>query len=268
MPALRKNITALHFPPFSDGIPKQHVVQGEYSLQFADTSAELAAIQRLRYRVFNVELAEGLDSSHKSEMDIDEFDSVCHHLFVRHTKSNQIIGTYRMQTRSMAAVNLGFYSETEFDLSDFPEADLDQSIEIGRACIAADHRSLSVLYLLWKGLGMYASHNEMRYLFGCCSLTSQDGRDGANLYAFLEQKGHLHPTLNSVPLPDNRCCDEDADPQARVRPPRLMRAYLSLGAKICGRPAIDREFKTIDFLALFDFEVLRSSDLAFYRFLS
>ena len=35
-------------------------------------------------------------------------------------------------------------------------------------------------------------------------------------------------------------------------PPKLLRAYLSVGAKICGPPAIDREFKTIDFLTILD----------------
>ena len=34
--------------------------------------------------------------------------------------------------------------------------------------------------------------------------------------------------------------------------PKLLRAYLSLGARICGAPAIDREFGTIDFLAVLD----------------
>jgi putative hemolysin len=29
-------------------------------------------------------------------------------------------------------------------------------------------------------------------------------------------------------------------------------AYLAVGAQICGPPAIDREFKTIDFLTLLD----------------
>jgi putative hemolysin len=32
----------------------------------------------------------------------------------------------------------------------------------------------------------------------------------------------------------------------------LLAAYLALGAGICGPPAIDREFKTIDFLTLVD----------------
>jgi putative hemolysin len=32
--------------------------------------------------------------------------------------------------------------------------------------------------------------------------------------------------------------------------PKLLRAYLAVGAKICGPPALDTEFKTIDFLTL------------------
>ena len=35
-----------------------------------------------------------------------------------------------------------------------------------------------------------------------------------------------------------------------------MRAYLAIGAKICSAPAIDREFKTIDFLTLLDLQAI------------
>jgi putative hemolysin len=38
--------------------------------------------------------------------------------------------------------------------------------------------------------------------------------------------------------------------------PKLLRTYLSLGAKICGPPALDRDFQTIDFLTLLDLETL------------
>jgi putative hemolysin len=39
-------------------------------------------------------------------------------------------------------------------------------------------------------------------------------------------------------------------------PPRLLRAYLAIGARICGAPALDREFGTIDFLTLLDLNAL------------
>lgn len=38
--------------------------------------------------------------------------------------------------------------------------------------------------------------------------------------------------------------------------PKLLRAYLAIGAKICGPPALDRGFKTIDFLTLLDLQAL------------
>jgi putative hemolysin len=39
-------------------------------------------------------------------------------------------------------------------------------------------------------------------------------------------------------------------PPAHV--PALFQSYLELGAKVCGPPAIDRRFRTIDFLVRLD----------------
>ena len=46
-----------------------------------------------------------------------------------------------------------------------------------------------------------------------------------------------------------------------VAVPKLLRAYLALGAKVCGPPAIDREFRTIDALTWLDLASLRLSAL-------
>jgi len=37
---------------------------------------------------------------------------------------------------------------------------------------------------------------------------------------------------------------------------------MTVGAKICGPPALDRQFKTIDFLTLLDIEALSASTRA------
>jgi putative hemolysin len=47
--------------------------------------------------------------------------------------------------------------------------------------------------------------------------------------------------------------------------PKLLRGYLGLGAKICGPPAIDTQFKTIDFLTMLDLDAV--SPVARQRFL-
>jgi putative hemolysin len=44
-----------------------------------------------------------------------------------------------------------------------------------------------------------------------------------------------------------------------------MLSYLTLGARICGPPALDQQFKTIDFLTLLDLKTM--SPLARQRFL-
>ncbi|HAY37403.1 MAG TPA: hypothetical protein DCY57_10620 [Bacteroidetes bacterium] len=74
----------------------------------------------------------------------------------------------------------------------------------------------------------------------------------------------MHPDFEISPLESHICC-QNLDSDAISKPPRLMRAYLSLGALICSPPAIDRKFKTIDFLTVFDTRTLKRIDLAFYR---
>ena len=46
--------------------------------------------------------------------------------------------------------------------------------------------------------------------------------------------------------------------EEKVELPQLFRIYLRYGAKVCGPPAIDRFFKTIDYLVVLDTAVLDS----------
>jgi putative hemolysin len=239
------------YPVFTHAIPQTEISEGRYNARFARTREELDALLKLRFEVFNLELGEGLESSFLTSRDLDEFDNVCHHLIVEDIDTGRIVGTYRMQTGEMAAAARGFYSATEFDLSLLPPGVLDDSVELGRACVAGDHRNTHVLFLLWKGLAAYVAHNQKRYLFGCCSLTSQDEGEGLRVMEMLEQQGHCHPSFSVAPLPGLEC--KAASPDSRVAEiPKLFRIYMHYGAKVCGRPAIDRQFKTIDFVVLFD----------------
>jgi putative hemolysin len=220
-----------------------------YTLQLARTPAQVRAAQALRFEVFNLELDEGLVQSYDTGLDADPFDDVCDHLVVHDQRSGAVVGTYRLQTGRRARQALGYYSEREFDLSPF-EAQRDQTVELGRACIHRQHRNFAVLNLLWKGVGAYAAEHGARYLVGCSSLTSQDPAEGAA--AFQQLQPHLAPLAwRTRPLPSFVCpMDTVANPPPRI--PRLLSAYLALGAAICGEPAIDREFRTIDFLTWVD----------------
>jgi putative hemolysin len=238
-----------------ESIPPVEIVEGHYAVRFARTPEEIDAALRLRFEVFNLELGEGLDSSLETGRDVDEFDPICHHLIVLDRNDNKVVGTYRCQTGEMAAAK-GFYSAGEFNLSHIPSNVLLNAVELGRACVSRSHRNTQVLFLLWKGLAAYVAYSRKRYLFGCCSLTSQDESEGRRVFEMLKASGHLHPSLRVLPRPGFECdaSSLSIDEATEVNIPKLFRIYLRFGARVCGPPAIDRLFKTIDFLVLFDIE--------------
>jgi putative hemolysin len=223
----------------------------------------LHAAQRLRFEVFNLELGEGLAASHALGRDEDAYDNYCDHLLVEHGDSGEVVGTYRLQTGQLAAAHLGYYSEQEFDFAPFEPLRCEM-VELGRACVHRDHRHLGVLGLLWRGIMIYAHERHARYLIGCSSLTSQDPAIGATTHANFSERGFLaDPQFCTVPTPAFACSLELVAATCPP-PPKLLRTYLSLGAKICGPPAIDREFGTIDFLTLLDLHTLTGTAKAHF----
>src|SRR6266853_1663442 len=225
-----------------------------YAARLARNASEVRAAQALRFAVFNLELNEGLAESLATGLDADPFDQACDHLLVEPVPTGNVVGTYRLQTGPTATRNRGYYSEQEFDFSPF-ESIRTELIELGRACVHQEHRNLVVLGLLWKGIADYAREHGGRYLCGCSSITSQDPAVGASAYADLCRK-HLAPAQwRTRSLPDFDCpLNQLTEDPPKI--PKLLRAYLSIGAKICGPPALDRHFKTIDFLTLLDLHAL------------
>ncbi len=228
-----------------------------YAIRLAQNARDIGAAQILRFQVFNLELHEGLAQSYATGRDEDPFDAVCQHLVVEHLPSASIVGTYRLQTGPNAAAHLGYYCAQEFALAVF-EPLRAELVELGRACVHPQHRNLVVLGLLWKGIAEYARQHGARYLFGCSSLTSQTPAVGASAYADLCRQ-HLAPLPWRVnPLPSCACPLHELATEP-VKIPKLLRAYLSLGATICGPPALDQAFKTIDFLTLLDLQALTAA---------
>ncbi|MBO6524403.1 MAG: GNAT family N-acetyltransferase [Balneolaceae bacterium] len=230
----------------------------KYSVRIAQTREKIEEALRLRFDVFNIELGEGLDSSFKNKMDEDEYDAQCHHLIVVENASDRVIGTYRMQDNAMADSGNGFYTQSEFDVSKFPDQVVENVVELGRACIHLDHRSGRVLYLLWRGLAKYLMLSQKRYLFGCCSITSQNPAEGEAVYQYLQDQDYLS-TDYSIPVQDAFECLKFAknyNYDEEVKLPQLFRLYMDIGVKVCSKPALDSTFKTIDYLILLDIETL------------
>src|SRR5262245_2913896 len=117
-----------------------------YRSRLATSAGDIRAAQRLRFEVFNVELREGLEESWDTQLDADRFDEACDHLLVEHVATGAIVGTYRLQTGTMAAARQGYYSAQEFDFAPFEHV-RSEVVELGRACVHERHRKMNVLNL-------------------------------------------------------------------------------------------------------------------------
>jgi putative hemolysin len=221
-----------------------------FRVTLAQSPEDLLECQRLRYLVFNLELHEGLSTSDRSGLDIDPFDSFCDHLMVRDLESGKLVGTYRLQTGETAKRHLGYYGNQLFDFSVYDPV-RKEMLELGRACVHEDYRNIMVLHALWKGIAVYSTRHDSRYLVGCSSISSQDENYGAAMYESLKENHLVEAALRTKPQPGYTCRSTGEAVEVK-RPPRLFRAYLDISGRICGPPAIDREFKTIDFLTLVD----------------
>src|SRR5258705_11079930 len=134
---------------------------------------------------------------------------------------------------------------------------LSDSIELGRACVGQDHRNTAVLFLLWRGLAAYLMHNRKRYLFGCCSLTSQDPVDGLRVMRLLERNGQIDPSFNVTTQPGFECVAEaESLVNQEVRLPKLFQIYIRYGARVWSRTVLERHLKRSDFLVLFDVKAI------------
>ncbi len=235
----------------------KEISDGRYTTRLVQTLEELEAVLGLRFEVFNRELSNQTETN-SGGLDFDEYDLKCEHLIVFETETGKAVGTYRLNTLETAGNAEGFYAFSEFSIEDLPLDILEKSVELGRACISKDHRNSRVLFMLWKGLANYLKQTKKRYLFGCCSIFTQDGNLAGNILNQLSEKGHLHETIQVAPRFDKVCVPENFSPNTKrnIALPALLNMYLRIGAKICGEPAIDREFKTIDYFVLFDLETI------------
>lgn len=224
-----------------------------YTVRLARTPKEAETALKLRFEVFNLELARVEAAADSPGLEFDAYDFKCRHLIVIENSTNRTVGTYRLNSIESTGNARGFYSYNEFSIEDLPHEVLEQGIEIGRACIAPEHRNTKVLFLLWKGLANYLMRSDKRFFFGCCSIFTHEAYVGEKAYRQLVEGGHFHKTLRVEPRKNGLYYSEHAPFLGdAVELPSLFNMYLRIGAKVCGPPMIDHDFGTIDFFVVFD----------------
>jgi putative hemolysin len=231
-----------------------------FRVKLAENHEEVEMAQRLRYEVFNLEQARGLISSEKYGIDFDEFDEHCLHLLAFEKCSGKVVGTYRAYLGFVANSAKGFYSSREYEIHGLYRIS-DKCIELGRTCVSPEHRSGSVIALLWGGITELLVRADLSYMLGCVSLDDTDPRTGWALYEYISKRYSVCRDFTVIPRPGftlqrppNHEIEKVLADEASLRKkiPPIFKGYLRLGGLICGHPALDREFGTIDFFILVD----------------
>lgn len=239
---------------------KPHVTfqseRGHFIVKTAENGADLEQCIKLRFNVFHKEY---MKKRRTYGVDIDKLDYVCDHLMIYDKRSQRTIGTYRLNS---SLYNDSFYSAAEFDLGKLLDLE-GNKLELGRACIEKEFRTGVVIALLWRGIAEYIQRTETKILFGCGSIKTMEPLEIGLLTKHFTDNGQLTYEFGVTPTKKykvkqlTRVLDyidthryEYVPEEVEKLVPPLFQSYIRMGAKICGEPAIDRDFNCIDFLTV------------------
>jgi putative hemolysin len=237
-------------------MPFSELRSGNLGVRLAAGTAEIDAVQALRYRVFYRELGARPDAETlRSQRDRDIYDTVADHLLVVDHSLGEgaasVVGTYRLIQREGARRVGDFYSAGEYDIAAI-EANPGRILELGRSCVDLPYRSRAVMQLLWRGIAAYVFQHKIELMFGCASLPGVDPDALASELTYLYYS-HLAPAaIRPRALPHHyiemRRTDRDQiDPRAAlIKLPPLIKGYLRLGGFVGDGAVIDPQFNTTD----------------------
>ncbi len=221
--------------------------------EFITTEQEIRSAQKMRYDVFCEEYKVELPVNmiwNGHPIDVDELDEHCFHLVVRNQLDGEIIGYTRVLTCELAKRFGRYYSSHEFDISNVINRP-GRFLEIGRTCIHPEHRNGATIAVLWAFLAKFMQENDYQYLFGCASVSLEDGGQTlAALTPVIEQKYMADAEYRVTPkLPFTM---RPTVTEVKAAFPPLLKAYTRMGARICGDACWDPDFNVADLFVLLD----------------
>lgn len=236
---------------------------GNLETRIARSECEIDAAQAVRYRVFVEEMKAQVDPDcARRGRDIDHWDGLCDHLLVldhgiEGDTEDQIVGTYRLLRHEVAMSHGGFYSSSEFAVSDLVARHKDKRfMELGRSCVLPQYRTKRTVELLWQGCWAYALQNRIDAMFGCASFPGTQPEEHALALSFLHHNAvargewavnalpHLYREMDLMPS------EAVNARRALFSMPPLIKGYLRLGAMIGNGAVVDQAFNTTDVLII------------------
>lgn len=249
---------------------------GRFMVRLAESDDDVAAAQRLRYRVFIEEMgAHASPEEARERRERDRFDPYFEHLLVVDTEcadpeiEHGVVGAYRLMRGARARQGIGFYGHSEYDLSlleQYPR----ETLEVGRSCIDAAYRGGTAMHLLFAGLGQYIIENDIAILFGVASFHGDDPAPFAQALTYLHHAHLAPPELRVAARPGHRVemnilRPDQVDRALALRQiPPLIKGYIRLGAYVGDGAYIDRDFNTVDVCIVVNAETMADRYRKFY----
>lgn len=224
-------------------------------VRLAQSEADVARAQRLRYDVFVAELGgDGPLVDHRARLELDRFDPFVDHLLLLDPRrealgDNPVVGVYRLLSAERARAAGQFYSEDEYDLAPL-RASGRRLLELGRSCLHRDYRGGAGVHRLWSGLADYVARHDIEVMFGVASFHGTDVAPLAEALSYLHHR-HLAPPDLRVRSRAFQRMDlippDRIDRLAALRTvPALIKGYLRLGGHVGEGAFLDHAFKTTD----------------------
>jgi len=237
-------------------------VSGDYEVYLIDPESEtdriMEEIGRLREITFRA-VGEGTGN----DRDLDEYDGYCHHLVLWDSKTQAIVGAYRIGIGPEIYANKGikgFYIRSLFKIKPGGHYLMREGIEMGRAFIREEYQMRPTpLFILWKSiLKVVLERSEIKYIFGSVSISNTFSQTSRSLlsayikkYYFdaeyaqyvkpkTEYKAKLNPISHQILESAKPNHIKDLEKMIRkfepagVRFPVLIKKYLSQNARVVG----------------------------------
>lgn len=218
-----------------------------YRSRFAETSADIEAAQRLRYRAFIA----GTGAAARSDgRDSDAFDAACRHVLIEDRASGELVATFRLLPMTSGAEIARSYSAQYYELGTLTAFDKPM-VEMGRFCIEPGLADPDILRVAWGAVARFVDDEGVELLFGCSSFRGTDTQLYADAFAMLKER-HLAPRrwLPRIKAPNvfrfaqRLRRSPDRKTALKTMPP-LLRSYLTMGGWVSDHAVVDTDMNTL-----------------------
>lgn len=216
---------------------------GPYRVRFAETDADMARCQALRFKAFQ--------AGTEADGDADAFDKIFTHVMIENRRGNALMCCFRLNYIPAGGSLTETYSAQYYELSGLEHMD-GGKLELGRFCVDPETRDPNLVRLAWSVITRLVDGHDIEILFGCSSFAGTDAKAYEDAFALLKER-HLAP-MRWLPRPKAPKIFRFAQKLRLKKPnlkianatlPPLLRTYLTMGGWVSDHAVVDNHMGTL-----------------------